>query len=145
MSHDRHLACKGMFFKFAIHKSYIVAYGLLMSISISGALLKYFGASSATGQDEPPTSPTTQDSAGMVSNLLDELPSMSSATHMSPHISDIEDEDLFASTSTQHETSGGFLHISLSLSVCVCVCACVCVYLCRGGMPRLQDNWTTAI
>jgi len=29
------------------------------SIAISGALLKYFGASSATGQDEPPTSPTT--------------------------------------------------------------------------------------
>ncbi|XP_058615742.1 zinc finger MYM-type protein 5-like [Onychostoma macrolepis] len=30
---------------------------------------------------------------------------MSSATHMSPQISDIEDEDLFASTSTQHEPS----------------------------------------
>ncbi len=56
---------------------------------------------------------------------------MSSATHMSPQISDIEDEDLFASTSPQHEPSGGFLHMS------VCVCG--------GGMPRLQDNWTTAI
>ncbi|XP_056623083.1 uncharacterized protein LOC130436457 isoform X2 [Triplophysa dalaica] len=32
-------------FKFAIHKSFIVAY----SIAISGALLKYFAASSATG------------------------------------------------------------------------------------------------
>ncbi len=59
-------------------------------MAISGALLKYFGASSPNGQDEPPTSPTTQDSAGMVSALQDELPSMSSATHMSPHISDIE-------------------------------------------------------
>ncbi len=97
-------------------------------MSISGALLKYFGASSATGQDEPPTSPTTQDSAGMVSTLQDEIPSMSSATHMSPQISDIEDEDLFASTSSQHEPSGAFLHVFL------------CVYLGRGGMPRLQDN-----
>ncbi len=44
---------------------------------------------------------------------------MSPATHMSPQISDIEDEDLFASTSTQHEPSGGFM--------CVCVCVCVCV------------------
>ncbi|KAI7800882.1 transposase [Triplophysa rosa] len=70
-----------------------------------GALLKYFGASSATGQDEPPTSPATQVSSGMVSTLQDELPSMSSATHMSPQISDIEDEDLFASTSPQHEPS----------------------------------------
>ncbi len=62
---------------------------------------------------------------------------MSSATHMSPQISDIENEDLFASTSTQHEPSGGLLHVSLS------VCECVCVYLCRKlGMPRLQDNWT---
>ncbi len=64
---------------------------------------------------------------------------MSSATHMSPQMSDIVDEDFFASTSTQHEPSGGFLHVSLSLSLCVCVC--VCVYLCRGGMPKLQDNW----
>ncbi len=78
--------------------------------AISVALPKYFGASSATGQDEPPTSP--QDSAGMVSTLQDELPSMSSATHMTPQISDIKDEDLFASTSSQHETSGGFLHVS---------------------------------
>ncbi|XP_028448763.1 protein wntless homolog isoform X2 [Perca flavescens] len=95
-------------------------------------------ASSATDQDEPPTSPATQDSAaGIVSEpqdedqpssssatqassgmvLQDELPSISSATHMSPQISDIEDEDLFASTSPQR----------------VCVC----------GMPRLQHNWTT--
>ncbi len=57
-----------------------------ISIAISGALLKYFGASSAAGQDETPTSPTTQDSAGMVSNLQDDLPSMSSATHVSTHI-----------------------------------------------------------
>ncbi|XP_077052859.1 zinc finger MYM-type protein 1-like [Siphateles boraxobius] len=45
----------------------------------------------------------------MVSTLQDELQSMSSATHMSPQISpqisDIEDEDLFASTSPQHEPS----------------------------------------
>ncbi len=57
---------------------------------------------------------------------------MSSATHMSPQISGIEDEDLFASTSAQHEPSGGFLHVSLSLSLslslCVCVCVCVCVW-----------------
>ncbi len=45
---------------------------------------------------------------------------MSSAT-MSSQISDIEDEDLFVSTSTQHEPSGGFLYVSL----CVCVCVCV--------------------
>ncbi len=38
---------------------------------------------------------------------------MSSATHMSPQISDIEDEDLFPYNSTQHEPSGGFLHVSL--------------------------------
>ncbi len=57
---------------------------------------------------------------------------MSSATRMSSQISDIEDEDLFVSTSTQHEPSGGFLYVSL----------CVCVCVCRGGMPRLQDNWT---
>ncbi|XP_054470216.1 glutamate-rich protein 1 isoform X1 [Anoplopoma fimbria] len=89
----------------------------------AGALLKYFGASSATGgQDEPPTSPARQDSAedqdeeeqpstssathsGMVLTLQDEPPSMSSA--VSPQISDIEDEDLFASrpTSPQHEPS----------------------------------------
>ncbi len=95
-----------------------------ISIAISGALLRYFGASSAIGQDEPPTSPTTQDSAGMASTLQDELPSMSSATLISPQISDIEDEDLFAFTSTQHEPSGGFLHVSLFLSLCVCVCIC---------------------
>ncbi len=47
---------------------------------------------------------------------------MSSATHMSPQISDIENEDLFASTSTQHEPSGGLLHVSLSVCVCVCIC-----------------------
>ena len=64
-----------------LSKSYIVACGLLMSIS--GALLKYFGASSATGQDEPPTSPTRQDSA-VVSLLQDgEQPSTSSATQAS--------------------------------------------------------------
>ncbi len=57
---------------------------------------------------------------------------MSSATHMSPQISDIEDEDLFA----QHEPSGGILHVSLSLSLslCVCVCVCVCVYICVEGV-----------
>ncbi|XP_077944399.1 uncharacterized protein LOC120832047 isoform X3 [Gasterosteus aculeatus] len=86
-----------------------------------GSLLKYFGASSATGQEEPPTSPATHDSAGIVSEpqdedqpstssatqassgmvLQDELPSISSATQ----ISDIEDEDLFACTSPQHEPS----------------------------------------
>ncbi|RXN25277.1 polymeric immunoglobulin receptor-like protein [Labeo rohita] len=71
-----------------------------------GALLKYFGASSATCQDEAPTSPTTQDSAGMVSALQDELPSVSSASHMSPQTSNIEDEDIFASTSTLHKPSG---------------------------------------
>uniref|UniRef100_A0AAQ4PZ01 Cystatin domain-containing protein n=1 Tax=Gasterosteus aculeatus aculeatus TaxID=481459 RepID=A0AAQ4PZ01_GASAC len=82
---------------------------------------KIFGASSATGQEEPPTSPATHDSAGIVSEpqdedqpstssatqassgmvLQDELPSISSATQ----ISDIEDEDLFACTSPQHEPS----------------------------------------
>ncbi len=61
----------------------------------------------------------------MVSTLQDELPSMSSATRMSSQISDIEDEDLFVSTSTQHEPSGRFLYVSLSLCVCVCVCVCV--------------------
>uniref|UniRef100_A0A9J8AEH3 TTF-type domain-containing protein n=1 Tax=Cyprinus carpio carpio TaxID=630221 RepID=A0A9J8AEH3_CYPCA len=40
----------------------------------------------------------------MVSTLHDE-PTTSPATHMSPQISDIEDEDLFASTSPQHELS----------------------------------------
>ena len=45
---------------------------------------------------------------------------MSSATQISPQKSDIENEDLFASTSSQHEPSGGFLH----MSVCVCVCVC---------------------
>ena len=126
-------------------------------MSISGALLKYFGASSATGgQDEPPTSPARQDSAedqdeeeqpstssapthsGMVLTLQDEPPSMSSA--VSPQISDIEDEDLFASrpTSPQHEPSGWFLHISLF----VCVRVCVCVFICGGVAPRLEDNWT---
>lgn len=84
------------------------------STTISGSLLKYFGASSATGQEEPPTSPATHDSAGIVSEpqdedqpstssatqassgmvLQDELPSISSATQ----ISDIEDEDFFACT-----------------------------------------------
>ncbi len=59
---------------------------------------------------------------------------MSSATHMSPQISDIENEDLFASTSTQHEPSGGFLHVSLSLCVSVCVCVCVCVCICVQGV-----------
>ncbi len=60
----------------------------------------------------------------MVSTLQDELPSMSSsATRMSPQISDIEDEDHFA----QHEPSGGILHVSLSLSLCVCVCVYICV------------------
>ncbi len=62
----------------------------------------------------------------MVSTLQDELPSTFSATHMSPQISDIEDEDLFASASTQHEPSGGFLHVSLCVVWCgMCVCICV--------------------
>ncbi len=52
---------------------------------------------------------------------------MSSAIHMSPQISDIDYEDLFASISTQHEPPGGFLYVSLSLSLSVCACACVCV------------------
>ena len=61
-----------------------------MSIAISGALLKYFGASSTT-------SSAAHASSGMVSSLStlqDELPSMSSATDMSPQIS--EDEEIFA-------------------------------------------------
>ncbi|RXN38610.1 zinc finger MYM-type 1-like protein [Labeo rohita] len=74
-------------------------------INFLWALLKYFGASSATCQDEAPTSPTTQDSAGMASALQDELPSVSSASHMSPQTSNIEDEDIFASTSTLHKPS----------------------------------------
>ena len=98
-----------------------------ISIAISGAIKKYFGAFSATGQDEPPTSPATQDSAGIISVPQDELPSMSSATQISPQILDIENEDLFASTSPQHEPSGGFLHTS----ACVCVC---------GEVTRQLDN-----
>ncbi len=46
---------------------------------------------------------------------------------MSPQISGIEDEDLFASTSAQHEPSGGFLHVSLSLSLALSLSVCVCV------------------
>ena len=60
-----------------------------ISIAISGALQIYFGASSATGQDEE--QPST---SSAIQTLQDELPSMSSGTHMSPQISDIEDEDL---------------------------------------------------
>ena len=100
---------------------------LLISIAISGALPKYFGASSATDHDEPSPSSATQASPGMVSTLQDELPSMSSATQISPQKSDIENEDLFASTSPQHEPSGGFLHTS----ACVCVC---------GEVTRQLDN-----
>ncbi|KAI2661980.1 Zinc finger MYM-type protein 1 [Labeo rohita] len=41
----------------------------------------------------------------MASALQDELPSVSSASHMSPQTSNIEDEDIFASTSTLHKPS----------------------------------------
>ncbi len=61
MSHDRHYRhVRAYLFNFAIHKSYIVVYGLFdvninyNPIAISGALLKYFGESSATGQPPPP-------------------------------------------------------------------------------------------
>ncbi|KAM3590264.1 uncharacterized protein V6R79_006801 [Siganus canaliculatus] len=81
-------------------------------------LLDHDRTSSATGEDDPPTSPTgkdltsassdTQDSSGIASTPQDELPSMSSTTQKSPQISpptsDIEDEDLGDSTSTQHGT-----------------------------------------
>ncbi|KAM3591297.1 uncharacterized protein V6R79_026270 [Siganus canaliculatus] len=88
-------------------------------------LLDHDRTSSATGEDDPPTSPTGQDltsvssatqtdSSGMVSTPQDELPSMSTATQTSPQISppttDIEDEDHVVSTSTQHEPSVQNLH-----------------------------------
>ena len=56
----------------------------------AGALFKYFGAPSATSQDE-------------------EL-STSAATHMSPQmLSDPEDEDPITSTSPQQDSSGEFV------------------------------------
>uniref|UniRef100_A0A4W5LI17 TTF-type domain-containing protein n=1 Tax=Hucho hucho TaxID=62062 RepID=A0A4W5LI17_9TELE len=74
-----------------------------------GALLKYFGAPSGTGQDEEPsTSSATQASSEMISEPQDEEPSTSSATQVSSQMfsePEDEDEDPFASTSPQQDSS----------------------------------------
>ena len=86
--------------------------------AISGALLKYFGASSATGQDElPSTSTATQASSEMVSVPQDEeLPSTSTATQASSEmVSTLEEQPPSMSSATvspqQEEPSGGFLQV----------------------------------
>ncbi|XP_031693077.1 uncharacterized protein LOC109900259 isoform X1 [Oncorhynchus kisutch] len=74
-----------------------------------GALLKYFGAPSGTGQDEKPsTSSATQASSEMISEPQDEEPSTSSATQVSSQMlsePEDEDEDPFTSTSPQQDSS----------------------------------------
>ena len=98
----------------------------------SGALLKYFGAPSGTGQDEEPsTSSATQASSEMTSEPQDEEPSTSSATQVSSQMlseSEHEDEDPYASTFPQQDSSGVFERTR------TCVCGythmCFCVHPC---------------
>ena len=76
-----------------LHKSYIVAYSLLMSIS--GALLKYFGASSATGQDEPPTHPQIWTNFPSLADeeLAEQCEALGTTLHFEGH-SDLDSREL---------------------------------------------------
>ena len=96
----------------------------------SGALLKYFGAPSGTGQDEDPsTSSATQASSEITSEPQDEDPSTSSATQGSSQmLSEPEDEDPFASTSPQQDSSGVF--VRMGKCVCGYTHMCLCVHPC---------------
>ena len=96
----------------------------------SGALLKYFGAPSGTGQDEEAsTSSATQASSEIISEPQDEEPSTSSATQVSSQmLSEDEGEDPFASTSP----AGFFMCVCAHAHVCVGVWVHAHVFMCAS-------------